>query len=203
MMSIQERGRGEGIFLPVEKAGRHATLPDMKAEQLKSFPDAVQIIDVRLADEYEACHIAGARNNCVLEVAFAERLEEAAPDKEVATVVYGANAESNEAAFAFSKLLAAGYSDLHVLEGGMESAVIAGVGTVEGEPLPPAPTCPDGVVEVDTKESHVQWTGRNLLNKHHGTVAISGGIMRFKNGTLETAEFALDLREAHLHRSAP
>ncbi len=167
----------------------------MTPEQLKSFPGPIQILDVRLADDFEALHIAGARNNCVYEVDFSKRLSDSAPDKSAMMLVYGANAESHEASAAFSKMLAEGYSDLHVLEGGVEAALVSGVETVSGKPLPSVPLLQDGIVEVDTGESSVQWTGRNLLNKHHGTVAISGGVMRFRDGELVTAEFALDMNK--------
>ncbi len=166
----------------------------MIPEQIASSRDSIRLIDVRLPDSYEARHIVGALNNCVLEIAFEDRLPECAPDKEKTTVIYGENEASHEAAAAFGKLQRAGYRDVHVLEGGIEAAVADGLQMVEGKSLPDDPALPDGDVAVDNEESRVRWTGRNLLNSHRGTVRLASGAMRFEHGKLKTAEFALDLR---------
>ena len=54
----------------------------------------VQLLDVRLGDDFEAAHLPGAHNNCVYEVAFADRLADTAPQKDVPTIVYGAHTHS-------------------------------------------------------------------------------------------------------------
>jgi polyisoprenoid-binding protein YceI len=167
----------------------------MTAKQLLEIPPPVQLIDVRLADDFEARHLAGAVNNCVFEVAFPDRLGGCAPEKSRTTVICGHNDVSQEAAAAHGKLLRAGYSDVHILEGGLDAAVEAGFPLVEGKPLPPESELPDGEIAIDLEASHVGWTGRNLLKKHHGTVALSRGVMRFRHGRLQTAEFSVDLRK--------
>ena len=58
-------------------------------EQLAAGP--VQFLDVRLADDFAAAHLPGAVNNCVFEVAFAERLAGTAPDKTSPVIVSGAS----------------------------------------------------------------------------------------------------------------
>ena len=40
------------------------------AEELREATDRYQLLDVRLADDYEAGHLEGAKGNCVFEVAF-------------------------------------------------------------------------------------------------------------------------------------
>lgn len=166
----------------------------MTPKHFSEFPDPVQILDVRLADEYEACHLVGAENNCIHEVSFVGKLAETAPDKSMPTIVYGADAEGHEAAVAFSKMVREGYSDVHVLEGGLEAAVSENLPTAEGEQLPPPPSLEDGNYPVDISRSQVRWTGRNLTGSHNGTVPIVAGVMRIESGDLVTAEFAIDLR---------
>ncbi|MBC7979305.1 MAG: YceI family protein [Armatimonadetes bacterium] len=167
----------------------------MTNELLKNEKESVQLLDVRLADDYEAAHLEGAMNNPVMEVGFPGRLLESAPDKSKKTVVYGASAASHEAAAALEKLLREGYTDAHILEGGMETAVRENSPIVEGTPLPAPPPAPDGEFSADVEESRVGWTGRNLLNKHHGTVGLKSGRLRFIKGMLQSGEFALDLND--------
>lgn len=164
----------------------------MTGEQIKRLEVFPRILDVRMADEYEEAHVTGARNNCVLEVGFEDRLAESAPDKKATTVVYGAGGGSHEAAVAFEKLLRMGYKDVHVLEGGLAAAGEAGLALTKGEPLLSGPIIEDGDFPVDLEKSAIRWTGRNLLNRHHGTVPLAGGILRIRGGKLETAEFVID-----------
>ncbi len=56
---------------------------------LSTTPDLI-IIDVRLASDFENAHLPGALNNCVYEMAFAERLSAIAPEKNRPLCVYGA-----------------------------------------------------------------------------------------------------------------
>src|SRR5688572_22059161 len=56
------------------------TSPQELAAELESARPPV-VLDVRLADDFEACHIPQAVNNAVFEVAFMERLREQLPDK--------------------------------------------------------------------------------------------------------------------------
>ena len=166
----------------------------MTPEQLLNISKSIQILDVRLTDDFDACHLAGAKNNCIHEVTFIGKLAETAPDKSLATVVYGENSTSHEAAVAFSKLLSKGYSDAHVLQGGLEAAISSKLPTIEGESLPSPVSIEDGAYPIDISESRVRWTGRNLLNNHHGTVPLKNGILRVERGKLSSAEFVIDLK---------
>ena len=115
-----------------------------------------QLLDVRLADDFEAAHLEGAINNCVFEVAFGDRLGETAPDPEATTVVYGADESSAEAAAAAEKLQRAGYRDVHLLEGGFSGARAADLPVVSGTPLPEPPRVADGAHSVDLEESRLR-----------------------------------------------
>ena len=164
----------------------------MTSTQLKDLTD-IQLLDVRLADDYAASHLEGAANNCVFEVAFHDRLAETAPDSSATTVVYGANSESQEAEMAAEKLRRAGFSDVQILEGGIESASEEAFPIVAGDPLPELPKIADGDHSVDADESRVEWTGRNLLNRHWGTAPIRSGTLVFRDGMITSGEIRIDL----------
>ena len=165
----------------------------MTLSDLKQNPE-VQLLDVRLADDFEAAHLEGAVNNCVFEVAFGDRLAETAPDPNATTVVYGADGTSGEAAAAAEKLRRNGYRDIHLLEGGLAGAIAGGYPAVQGTPIPDLATIPDGTHAVDLEQSTVEWTGRNLVNKHWGAAPLSGGELIFSGGRLESGEITIDLR---------
>jgi len=163
-------------------------------EKLKHADSNLQLVDVRLPDDYEEAHITGAKSNCVLEVEFLSRLEDVAPDPEAWTVLYGINDESSEAIVAFWKLKKKRYSNLSILEGGFDAATSC-LSIEKGQPLPSPPPVPDGRYLVDLDESRCEWTGRNLINKHRGTVAFSSGHLIFEEGRLVGGEVILDLKE--------
>lgn len=164
----------------------------MNPSELQQTP-GVQLLDVRLADDFEAAHLEGAVNNCVFEVAFRDRLSATAPNREAPTVVYGANGSSGEAAAAADKLRRAGYLDIHLLEGGLVGAKAAGLPLLSGDPLPEPPRIANGSHPIDFEESRVEWTGRNLINKHWGTVPIRAGELHFQEGKLTGGTITLDL----------
>ena len=164
----------------------------MKPSELDPGVD-IQLLDVRLAEDFESTHLTGAQNNCVFEVAFASRLPETAPDLAKKTIVYGANAQSHEADMAVEKLRRLGYRDVEILEGGIAAAEAAGLEVVRGAALPPEPVIPDGAFNIDLAESRVEWLGRNLINKHWGTVALESGHLIFAGGVLTGGEFVIDL----------
>lgn len=164
---------------------------DLAAELKSSTPPLV--VDVRLADDFAACHLDGALNNAVFEVAFSERLPNQIPDRSSVVRIYGASSSSCEARMAVEKLERAGYANVEELEGGLEAWLAAGLPVVRGMALPPAPALPHGRLEVDLEASKVEWTGRNLLNKHHGCVALKSGHLDFDHGCLTGGEMVLDL----------
>lgn len=166
----------------------------MRPDELANLGEH-QLLDVRLADDFEAAHLAGAKNNCVFEVAFRERLSESAPDASKLTVVYGANPESHEAAAAEDKLKRYGYQSVAILDGGLAAAEQAGLEIRRGQPLAPQPELQDGRYEIDLEESRLEWLGRNLLNKHWGTAALESGFLTFEGKSLAGGEFVVDLNQ--------
>jgi polyisoprenoid-binding protein YceI len=167
------------------------TTPASLAELLKGIrPPA--LIDVRLGEDYQCCHIPGAANNCVFEVAFTERMPAVAPDLSAPVCLYGAGEGSLESHMAAEKLLRLGYTAVHELEGGIAAWREAGM-TVEESPAVPAPRLYDGHYRIDLHESHIQWTGRNLLNHHTGHIALKSGELIITDGRLAGGSFVIDM----------
>lgn len=153
-----------------------------------------QILDVRLSEDFDQAHIQNAVNNCVFEVTFTDRLKDTAPDLQSPTVIYGASDTSLEAQMAYEKLERLGYTDLHLLQGGIQTApesLLVNHTQTAGSPPEIAPL--EGIHNIDLEESNVEWVGRNLLNKHWGTIGLKSGHLEFSKDTLIGGEFILDL----------
>ena len=143
-------------------------------KQLESANPPI-LIDVRLEDDFKTAHIPGAISNCVYEVAFAERLVNLAPDQTRPTVLYGATSGSYEARIAAEKLCSAGYANVYEYRDGLEAWQTAGAPVNQCQ-LPLAePVIFDGIRPVDVADSSVEWSGRNLLKKHHGRIGLHRG----------------------------
>ena len=161
---------------------------------------APTLIDVRLEEDYQAAHLPQAKNNCVYEVSFSERMSDVAPNKDIAVCVYGAASDSCEARMAAEKLVRAGYAEVLELRAGLEGWKSAGLevksesASKQDKPMPP-----DGWREIDLTESRIEWIGRNLLNKHYGEIAIKSGKLRFDGGELRSGDFTLDMRAITCH----
>ncbi len=164
---------------------------------LEKEHDGAVLLDVRLADDFEEAHLPGAVNNCVFEVAFGERLKELAPDQTAPVIVYGAGAASHESRLAADKLERLGYREVRDYREGLAGWIAEGRETVQGTPVPAGPDKPDGRLAIDLSESAIEWTGRNLLNKHYGSIALKGGYLQFDHGVLTGGEFVIDLTAMH------
>lgn len=150
------------------------------------------LIDVLPDEVHAARHIAGSTNLCVFETAFIAKVAELGLSRDKVIVVYGAGGGSHDAADAARKLSAEGYSNVMVLDGGIEAWSSAGF-PVRGHGKLPEPPPIDGIYQVDTAESVIRWTGRNLFNHHSGTVRLSGGTIAARQGVLESARFIIDM----------
>jgi rhodanese-related sulfurtransferase len=166
------------------------------AQRLTESPGPI-LVDVRLEDDYAVAHLPGARNNCVFEIAFADRLGGVAPNKEAPVCVYGATADSYEARMAAEKLSRAGYIDVLELRESLEGWKSAGLPLEAGGARSSikAAVLPSGWREIDATESRVEWLGRNLLNKHYGQIELQSGRLRLDEGQVIAGEFTLDMRK--------
>ncbi len=162
-------------------------------DQLHSaHPDAI-ILDVRLSEDYQCCHLPGAVSNCVFEVAFMDRLGAQALPETALVCIYGQSDTSHEALMAAEKLRRAGFKDVRILEGGLQAWCASGL-PLEGSVSEPArPPLPHGRKEIDLQESRLEWLGRNLLNKHWGKIALKSGYLFFDHGLVTGGEILIDM----------
>jgi rhodanese-related sulfurtransferase len=154
------------------------------------------LVDVLPAAEHERCHVRGARNACVYEVAFADNMRGLAPDSAQTVVVCGHGAETREAEFAVEKLERLGYTDVRILAGGRVAWHAAGLPLAGDEPTPTAPAGvaepAPGRYEADPAASWIRWEGRNPNGAHDGTVDLAGGAIEVTAEGV-TGRFEIDL----------
>lgn len=169
---------------------RLITLDELIAHQ--NGESAVNLVDVRLEDEFKVCRIPGSKNACVLNVSFLADLAKLGclPDQPI--VVYGENAESHESRVAAEKLQRAGFADIQEFRGGL-SAWKTAEKPVEGDGSGSVTAPVNGTFSLNLEESRVEWLGRNLLNKHFGTIALKSGHVTCTDGRLVGGDFVVDM----------
>ena len=181
------------------------------AAELKSWVEQKRdfvMIDTATAEEYAAEHIPGAQNACVYEVTFLDqvkafkgitpsllaRVTGAGPNTREPLVVYGSSARSLASSTAASKLEAAGYSHVHDLRGGLEEWRNDGNAlTVDASKPGEASQIPDGTHPANPAESLIEWAGRSLASRHHGTIALKWGEVETRGGLVVGAQLILDM----------
>jgi polyisoprenoid-binding protein YceI len=167
----------------------------MNAEELDSRIRSGQpplLVNVLPEEVFAAERIPGSVNACVYEMAFLDRVSQLAPEKETAIVVYGAGEGSLDSRCAVEKLKTAGYLHVTDLPAGLPGWRSAGFPVEGSGQLPQAPRI-DGRFAIDTAESVIRWTGRNLFNHHSGTVRLASGEIHVADGVLESARFVIDM----------
>jgi len=170
----------------------NATIPAHELQQLIES-GSVCLIDVLLPEDFACRHIAGAANACVYEMVFLDRIAECVPERDKPVVVYDDSGTTLAARTAKEKLERAGYRNVAILEGGLQAWQAAGFEVESSAPAPPPATIRDGVYRVDAEKSVVEWIGRNINNRHHGRIAISGGEVVMANGLPQSGRFVLDM----------
>lgn len=154
---------------------------------------SVALIDVLLPEDFACRHIACAENACVYEMIFLDRIAECVPDRDKAIVVYDDSGTTLAAATAAEKLERAGYRNVKILEGGLRAWQSAGFAVEATAPATvPAPVR-DGAYVIDTKLSIVEWSGRNINNRHHGRIAVSEGSIVMEKGRPQSGRIVLDM----------
>lgn len=164
-------------------------------EELKRrVREGAVLLDVLPPEEYARCHLPGALNACIYEVVFMETVGKLLPDRSKPVVVYDATGSTRAAPLARERLMTAGYSDVSVLGGGI-AAWAAG-----GNPLeraagdePGEPQLLDRTYRLDTEHSVLEWTGRNINNRHCGRIALAGGEIVIRAGSLVSGSITLDM----------
>jgi len=170
-------------------------MDSLTPDQLQSVASETLVLDVRLEDDFVCGHVPGALNNCVYEVAFADRLAPHLQLKEQPVCVYGQSDSSHEAAMAAEKLRRAGFSRVHLLQGGLQGWIESGLPVEGSGGHHPAPATPQGRKEIDFQQSRLEWTGRNLLNKHCGRIALKSGHLVFEHGHVTGGEIVISMAD--------
>jgi polyisoprenoid-binding protein YceI len=172
---------------------------EIDAPHLKELLDGESppvLVDVLPEEAHEELRIPGSVNACIYDVTFLSKMEELAPDRDRPVVVYGSAPGVLDAADAADRLLRAGWEQVSALRGGRQAWLEADL-PVEGAeerwtPAPPRPI-PDGTFSVDTGESVVEWTGRNLGGRHYGTLRFSEGSVTVAEGQVTGLDLVADL----------
>ena len=157
-------------------------------------PNAPVVIDVLNEDDYSCGHIRGAVNACVYNVTFLDDVAKLVSDRDRSVVVYGSSRRDHSAPTAAGKLEAAGYTRVAAYRGGIEEWRAGGLAVVEEKPATPPPSPHDGVHEIDTEKSRIEWMGRNLLSTHHGTLNLLEGQIELRSGHPTRGEFTVDMK---------
>jgi rhodanese-related sulfurtransferase len=161
--------------------------------QQRMASGSVCLIDVLLPEDFTCRHIVGAGNACVYEMVFLEHAADCVPDRDATIVVYDDSGTTQAAHVAREKLARAGYRNVAILEGGLQAWLAAGFAVESGVQAPPPVTVLDGVYHIDTEKSVVEWTGRNINNRHYGRLAISEGEVVLANGLPAAGRIVLDM----------
>lgn len=164
-----------------------------QVRDLLAGPSPACLLDVRIPEEHAAAHLAGSVNACVFELSFLDQVRRLTPDPARPVVVYGFGLSSLESTEATRQLAAAGYTAVYNFPGGLEEWRGEGLpthGTGSSESSGP-------IVEVtrplDLAETRVEWTGRNLLNRHTGQIPVKSGFLEFRGGWMTGGEVVLDV----------
>ncbi|QZE15000.1 YceI family protein [Halosquirtibacter laminarini] len=48
-------------------------------------------------------------------------------------------------------------------------------------------------VKVDTKNSNIEWIGKKIGGQHNGAIQLKEGVLKFKNGNIQSGEFVVDM----------
>lgn len=152
------------------------------------------ILDVLPPEYYGSRHIPGAINACVYEMTFLDQVRERIGDTNKCILVYDSSTKSMASACAARKLATAGFQQVLELVGGMDEWEGSGYPVdVLGPDIDEEAVITDGSHQIDCSLSRLEWIGRNICKRHHGTIDIKGGEIRFEKGMLTGGAITLDM----------
>jgi rhodanese-related sulfurtransferase len=173
------------------------SLPQISREELASLlagPNRPLVLDVLPEEEYKAMHIPGAKNACVFNVTFLDDVKKLAPDTSKSLVLYGSSSRDLASATAAQKLVAVGYTQVVDYRGGLEDWRAA------ERPIEENPSAAkgdfklrDGIHQINVEKSRIEWTGRNLMSAHCGTIKLLAGQIEVLAARPIRGGFTLDM----------
>ena len=104
---------------------------------------ALLLIDTLPAEHFNAIHLPGAVNACIYDMTFVNQINTLCRDSGAAIVLYGSSSNSLDSRTAAEKLIADGYSNISVLEGGIDHWRQSGL-PLEGDTETAASLCDAG-----------------------------------------------------------
>jgi rhodanese-related sulfurtransferase/polyisoprenoid-binding protein YceI len=148
------------------------------------------LVDTLPPDHFANVHLPDAQNACVYQMDFLDQVHVICPQSSEAIVVYGASSNSLDSRTAAEKLSMAGYSDVTILDGGIErwrqsGFQLAGQAPDSNEATVSERYLDDGAYTIISGQSQVGWTGRNPTSNHYGTVKISGGTLNINDSAIQ------------------
>jgi rhodanese-related sulfurtransferase len=168
------------------------TTPELAEQLLQKQPPV--LIDVMLEEDFKTSHLPGAKNACVYDMAFLDLVKKIVPDPGTPVVLYDSGLNNLASTTAAQKLIAAGYTHVNEYRGGLKEWQAAGH-PVEGsgKVSESVPVPADGRHVINVKKSQIEWTGRNLLGAHSGTIQLRHGSLEIENGHPVRGLFTLDM----------
>lgn len=162
--------------------------PEELQTRKKQKPDLL-LIDTLPADHFDAAHLPGAVNACVYDITFVSQVNRLSRDSAVPIVLYGSSSNSLDSRTAAEKLIADGYSNVSVLDGGLDHWRQSGF-PIEGDSqavidMANQLLLEDGTYIVSKSESRIFWTGRNPNTSHYGTIRFSGGSLTLHGSSIQ------------------
>lgn len=168
------------------------SLTARQVQDLRHRRPPATVLDVRIPEDFEVEHIPAALNACVFEIDFVDQVRRLKIDPVEPLVVYGFGTPSLESTEAARRLMEAGFGEVHDFPGGMGEWKAEGLPTLGSGPRAALPVL-EGAVPVDAAETRVEWLGRNLMNKHVGTIGVKRGELWFEQGGLTGGELVVDM----------
>jgi polyisoprenoid-binding protein YceI/rhodanese-related sulfurtransferase len=151
------------------------------------------VIDVLPDEEYRAAHLPGAKNACVFKVTFLDDMKQLASDRNISLVVYGASSGDLASTTAAEKLLEAGYTQVADYRGGLADWRAAGQPVDGNATTTKGILLPDGTHPINPQKTRIEWTGRNLMSAHSGTIKLQAGSIEVRNGHPVRGTFTFDM----------
>lgn len=164
------------------------TINREELEKLLKSGEKFTLLDVIPAEYYQRAHLPGAKNCCVYEMTFLEKVALEVPNKEELLIVYGSGIHSRDSCTAQEKLERNGYQQVRVYRGGIEEWQ---GGEKREVGLPNRPR--EGRHEIDTIKSQLLWTGRNINGSHRGGISLRSGWIEMNSGLVTHGEFQLEM----------